>query len=76
MVTYYTDSNGQIIMKDIDVMSKNENSIPYEEAIKKEFAINNAKLIMHKRYKLSKQDFNQLIERQLFLQKEIDRQRQ
>lgn len=63
----------QMVMHYIMATSLNENAIPTKHGQETEFIVNNHMLNNYKRYKLTRQQYLDLIKRQIYLQKQLEK---
>lgn len=63
----------QGVFREIMVMSKNEVAMPALEGMKREFAVNQAKMCGKGKHRITGQQYTQLWQRQSFLLQEITR---
>lgn len=63
----------QGVFREIMVMSKNEVAMPALDGMKREFAVNQAKMCGKGKHRITGHQYTQLWQRQSFLLKEIER---
>lgn len=63
----------QMVMPYIMALSLNENAMPLKHGQQTEFTVNNHILVNYRRYKLTKHQYEDLIKRQLYLQKQLQK---
>ena len=63
----------QMVMHYIMATSLNENAIPTKHGQETEFIVNNHILNNYKRYKLTRHQYLDLIKRQIYLQKQLEK---
>jgi hypothetical protein len=63
----------QMVMHYIMATSLNENAMPVRHGQETEFTVNNHILNNYKRYKLTRHQYLDLIKRQLYLQKQLEK---